>query len=86
MTAPTTDTRPLLTLVGQALHGPLWQSALARSLGVSDRTLRFWVAGTRNPPPDLLTRLALELAHRHNELNAALIEVLCAIADQPQQK
>jgi heme oxygenase len=37
----------LLVRIGEALYGPLWQSALARSIGVSDRTMRRWVAGER---------------------------------------
>jgi hypothetical protein len=32
--------------VGEALYGPRWQSELARRIGVSDRSVRRWVAGT----------------------------------------
>lgn len=34
----------LLIECGRALYGPLWQSALSRDLGVSDRTMRRWLA------------------------------------------
>lgn len=34
----------LLQRAGEALYGKLWQSALARALGVSDRTMRRWIA------------------------------------------
>jgi predicted transcriptional regulator len=43
-------TTPLLAEVGLALYGPQWQSALARDLGVSDRTIRRWAAGQEHPP------------------------------------
>lgn len=35
----------LLAEVGEALYGPRWQSALARELGVTDRTVRRWASG-----------------------------------------
>lgn len=40
----------LLLECGEALYGQQWQSALARDLGVSDRTVRRWVAGGEPPP------------------------------------
>lgn len=55
----------LLIATGRALYGPLWQSALSRDLGVSDRTMRRWVAGTRNLPSGLrvdLLRLCIDHA------------------------
>jgi len=54
---------PLLIAVGQALYGERWQSPLARDLGVSDRTMRRWVAGTYPVPKgvrDDLLRLCAE--------------------------
>ena len=53
----------LLVESGEALYGPLWQSALARDLDVSDRTVRRWVAGTSPVPAGLyidLLRLTQE--------------------------
>ncbi len=55
----------LLVECGEALYGPQWQSALARDLGVADRTVRRWVAGTSEVPPGLyvdLLRLTQERA------------------------
>lgn len=52
----------LLHSAGEALYGPRWQSDLARDLGVSDRTVRRWVAGD-DPPPGVyidLLRLVVE--------------------------
>ena len=55
----------LLVECGEALYGQQWQSALARDLGVSDRTVRRWVAGTFEVPVGLyvdLLRLTQERA------------------------
>lgn len=55
----------LLVECGEALYGQQWQSALARDLGVADRTVRRWVAGTSEIPAGLyldLLRLTQERA------------------------
>lgn len=54
MTAETTSIKEapssaLLASVGELLFGPCWQSALAQALGVSDRTMRYWIAGRTVP-------------------------------------
>jgi len=41
----------LLQRVGEGLYGSRWQSDMARDLGVSDRTVRRWVAGADDPKP-----------------------------------
>lgn len=76
-------TPSLLADVGRALYGTLWQSALSRDLGVSDRTMRRWLASTRNVPSGLrvdLLRLCIEraaqldgLADRLRRTEAALV-------------
>lgn len=55
----------LLVEAGEALYGPRWQAELARDLGVADRTVRRWVAGTSEVPTGLyvdLLRLTQERA------------------------
>lgn len=55
----------LLVESGEALYGQQWQSALARDLGVADRTVRRWLAGTSEVPAGLyvdLLRLTQERA------------------------
>jgi len=55
----------LLVECGEALYGPRWQAELARDLGVADRTVRRWVAGTSEVPAGLyvdLLRLTQERA------------------------
>lgn len=67
----------LLAECGVALYGPRWQSDLARDLGVSDRTMRRWVAGTHDVPQGLYTdllRLTQERARVLDELTERLRE------------
>jgi hypothetical protein len=35
--------------VGRLLYGERWQSPLAAALGINDRTIRYWLAGTNRP-------------------------------------
>lgn len=67
----------LLVECGEALYGPQWQSAMARDLDVSDRTVRRWAAGTHEVPAgawvDLL-RLTQERAALLDSLAARLRE------------
>jgi len=68
----------LLVEAGEALYGPQWQSALARDLGVSDRTVRRWVAGTTELPQGVyvdLLRLTQERAQVLEDLAARLREL-----------
>ena len=63
----------LLHDCGAALYGPLWQSALARDLGVSDRTIRRWSAGAYDPPAGVYTDLL-----RLTQDRAAALDALAA--------
>ena len=38
-----------LRLLGDALHGPRWQNAVARDLGVNTRQVHRWVSGQYEP-------------------------------------
>jgi hypothetical protein len=40
-----------LEQVGEALYGAQWRTALAQQLGINERTVRRWSAGT-SPIPD----------------------------------
>lgn len=65
----------LLVECGEALYGPRWQCELARALGVADRTVRRWVAGTHPVPDGLwldLLRLTQERAAALDALGARL--------------
>lgn len=52
----------LLAQCGEALWGNRWQTDLAEAVGVSDRTVRRWIAGERIPPGVFvdLMRIAME--------------------------
>jgi len=54
-----------LAQIGEALWGPRWQSELARSLGVADRTVRRWTAGDTTPAPGVYADL-LDIAKERN--------------------
>lgn len=41
--------RALFAHIGEALYGESWQCQLARALGCSDRSVRYWLAGRRIP-------------------------------------
>ena len=65
----------LLRAAGEALYGSRWQSDLARDLGVSDRTMRRWVAD-----PDAMPHgVALDLLPLCDERIAALEAIKGAI-------
>ena len=69
----------LLVESGEALYGPRWQSELARDLGVSDRTMRRWVADTSAVPTGLyvdLLRLTQERAALLDSLAPKLRDAL----------
>jgi hypothetical protein len=40
----------LLRQIGEALYGQAWQAELSREIGVSDRSMRRWAAGTDEIP------------------------------------
>ena len=59
------DVLDLLRRSGRALHGERWQVPLSRDLGITDRAIRYWLAGTNAVPvnevlPKLLTILTLK--------------------------
>lgn len=62
----------LLRQIGEALWGLSWQSAMARELGVADRTVRRWAASERAIPEALADNLRASLANRRAEIDALL--------------
>lgn len=64
-----TDIQPtILGIIGEALFGSRWQSELARELGVSDRTLRRWIADPDSMPPAVGAELRALCARRGQAL------------------
>lgn len=64
-----------LAEAGAALFGPLWQSELARQLGVNGRLVRFWAAGARPVPEQHAAVIRAMLVGKANGL-ARLVERL----------
>lgn len=60
--------RQLLADAGAALYGRDWQSALARDLAVTPRTMRRWVASTHPPPPGIAADLLRLIGERERVL------------------
>lgn len=64
-----------LARAGMLLYGERWQSDLARAIGVSDRSVRGWVAGERKPPAGVWADIASLLRQRQQEGVALLREL-----------
>jgi len=60
----------LTTEIGEALYGQQWQSAIARDLAVSDRTVRRWVAGRHQMPDGVYSDLLRLIVERAATLDA----------------
>lgn len=65
------DETTLLADVGEALYGSRWQTDLAGELGVSDRTVRRWLAEPNAVPAGAWTDI-LQLMDRRTRLLASL--------------
>lgn len=71
------DQRTLLAGCGRALYGPSqpWQSALARDLGVADRTVRRWISGASTMPDGARQDLVELMKQRSLDLDMAVLAV-----------
>lgn len=63
-------TPDLLREAGEALYGARWQSDLARALGVTDRTMRRWLAGAFAVPERIGSEIRALLKARGLALGA----------------
>lgn len=52
-----------LRCLGEQLYGPRWQTPLARELGVTTRSVRYWLSGERpiREPMAKLIRLLVKV-------------------------
>lgn len=70
----------LVRRAGRALHGDRWQVPLSRDLGVSDRTLRYWIDSTYAVPvAEVLPRLLEILQGRVDEVTIIAADIRDAI-------
>lgn len=70
-------TRPSVHEIGEALYGPLWQSPMARDLGVAVRTVQRWAAGDTEPATGVWDDLRRLMAARGKQLDG-LVKRLAA--------
>ncbi len=68
-------TPELLGRCGKALFGASWQSELSRALGVADRTVRRWAAGTSPVPESVAGEIAKLLSERGADIETLLREL-----------
>jgi hypothetical protein len=55
-----------LRIIGERLYGLHWQTKLARALPVSDRSVRYWLAG-KKPIREVIARRIRSLTDAHSE-------------------
>jgi len=80
--ATTAPGRALLAHAGSTIFGPQWQCELAQALGRSDRTVRYWLAGTVRIPASTWPQLAAIARDRGAEL-AGLTKMLSTLERNP---
>ncbi len=61
-----------LEMIGAAMFGEQWQSAIAKKLGVNDRTVRRWAAGDIQINQNIFTDLECALVQRQADLRLTL--------------
>ncbi len=71
---------PLLEKAGQALYGPRWQTELARIVGVSDRTMRRWLASPHDIPVGVWRDIDAALLERGMAIERVRNELARAMA------
>src|SRR5436309_3389204 len=67
--------KELLYNVGQFLYGEQWQASLSRDIGVGERSLRRWVAGTDRIPNGVWRDIGLRLESLRGDLQYLCDEV-----------
>jgi hypothetical protein len=66
----------LLRAVGECLYGPRWQTDIAATLDVSDRTVRRWASGDFPMPTTIWADIARLLKAAQQAINGLVPEVL----------
>ena len=61
-----------LEMIGVAMFGEQWQSAIAKKLGVNDRTVRRWAAGDIQINQNIFSDLERALIQRQKDLRLTL--------------
>ena len=61
-----------LRLLGEALHGPRWQNAVARDLGINPRQVHRWVSGEYEPHEGHISDLIAIAKERKIQITEAI--------------
>jgi hypothetical protein len=61
----------MLNKIGPVLYGYGWQTELAKEMGVTDRSMRRWIAGVHEIPEDANKKLRALIDARIAELQKA---------------
>ena len=61
-----------LRLLGEALHGPRWQNAVARDLGINPRQVHRWVSGQYEPHEGRIANLIAIAKKRNIQITEAI--------------
>jgi len=61
-----------LRLLGEALHGPRWQNAVARDLGINSRQVHRWVSGQYQPHEGHIADLVAIAKERNIHIKEAI--------------
>lgn len=64
-----------LRRVGEALYGSLWQTELARELGIAPRSVQRWAAGSHPIPHGMWPKIAALARARGDALLALALEL-----------
>ena len=67
--------KELLKLVGEFLHGEQWQAPLSHDIGVGERSMRRWVAGTDEIPNGIWREIGFRLESVQGDLEYLFGEV-----------
>lgn len=70
----------ILKRAGEALFGNQWQTPLAEALGVSDRTMRRWVAGQSKVPNGVIADVERAARQRVADIYAFMAELTATAA------
>src|SRR5688572_17578406 len=62
----------LLRKVGHALYSDRWQSTIARDLGYTDRTVRYWLSNLHTLPGEINDRMMVLVCKRIRELRSCV--------------
>jgi hypothetical protein len=65
----------LIAAAGRAMFGGQWKAGLARSLGVTDRTINRWLSGRVEPRTGIFGDLLRVLRERRDEISRLIAAV-----------